>query len=59
MFEGLVDFFYNEAYVDDIDKHNDDDVDSEVDECWCFKKVRSLFRGSQPGSQVTALDTPG
>ena len=27
VFEGLVDFFHNVAYVEHIDKHNDEDVD--------------------------------
>ena len=42
--EGLMDFFYCEANVEDIDQLNDDHVDLEVDENRCFKIVRS-FRG--------------
>ena len=40
--EGLVDFFYCEANVEDIDQLNDDHVDLEVDENRCFKIVRSF-----------------
>ena len=42
-FEGLMEFFYYVAYVEDIDKHNDDHVDSVVDEYRCFKKVRNFI----------------
>ena len=43
MFEGLVDFFYCEAHEEDIDQLNDDHVDLEVDESWCFEIVRSFI----------------
>ena len=37
-----MDFFSYEAHVEDIHNQNDDHVDLEVDESWCFKIVRSF-----------------
>ena len=51
-----MDFPNNVANVEDIAKHNDEDPDSEVDETWCFKKVRS-FVGPLL-SQETAVNAP-
>ena len=52
-----MDFVYNVANVEDIEKLNDEDPDGEVDECWCFKKERS-FTGP-PYSQETVVNAPG
>ena len=55
-FEGLMEFFYYVAYVEDIDEQNDEHVDLVVDEDRCFKKGRS-FSG-RLATQETAKFAP-